>query len=73
MKTLLDVMATTLQDGALAASPRHARESAMLDCGGRGSQRQSVVQLSVDGKSPSDRPARQTADVLPAVVADSPS
>jgi len=51
METLLEVVGTSQHDGAPAAAPRHARASAMLDCGVRCSQHQSVAELSVHGKS----------------------
>ena len=73
METVHEVIGTSLHDGAPAASPRHARASAMLDCGGRRSQRLSVAQLSVDGKSPSEPLAHQRGVVQGAVVADSQS
>ena len=69
MKTLLGKKAKSLHDGAPAASPWEARASAMLGCGGRRSKRQSVAdaQLSVDGKSPSDR-AKRCKNLTPARV-----
>ena len=60
---VLEVIGTSLHDGAPAASPRHARASGLHDCCGRCRQLRSVAQLNVDGKSTSN--PRSSANVSP--------
>jgi len=76
METVLEVIGTSQHDGAPAAAPRHARASAMLDCGGRCSQHRSVAELSVHGKSQSaaEPPGNVSpTDELPRVWSVGPS
>ena len=76
MQAVLEVIGTSLHDSALAASPWHARASALHDCCGRCSQHWSVAQLNVDGKSPSDpQPSANVSrtDELPRVLSLGPS